>query len=481
MAPDTIKTPLGPAGPETCSGAGGCPGKSLIAENLTRLCFWARELKASFLAALWLCLLTLPMVVFKINPNDGSIVYRWILLLYVSAGGFILSALWRLMLARRDRVRYKRAEAELGAAESGSGRGPERTWVDVAVNSRYRKPAVGLVLLVVASVPFWGAPYTVNILITALIYITLGLGLNIVVGVSGLLNLGYVAFYAIGAYTYALLNYYFGLGFWLCLPLSALSATVLGLLLGFPVLRLRGDYLAIVTLGFGEIVRLVLTNMAVTRGPRGIGNISPPGFFGLDLNGSVKPVLMEWWPYLDPRLDLNKAFLFFIILGLVTLTIVAVFRLENSRLGRAWLALREDEIACQAMGIDRTRAKLTAFALGATWAGMAGAVFASQVTFINPTSFTFMQSVMILSIVVLGGMGSIPGVIIGAVVLIVLPEYLRVFAEYRMLLFGAAMVLMMVFRPGGLIQSARQIYVYEPARTGPAADRGGEALKGEGR
>ncbi|MDR0882492.1 MAG: high-affinity branched-chain amino acid ABC transporter permease LivM [Candidatus Adiutrix sp.] len=415
---------------------------------------WKRELALSLLTALWLGLLTGPLLVCRLNPTDGSIVYRWPLLFYVAGGGFILSSVWRLLLARRN-LRRRRAEVAL--------QGPKRTWVDLLLASRRRCQGLWLVMLFLISLPFWASPYTVNILITALIYITLGLGLNIVVGVSGLLNLGYVAFYAIGAYTYALLNYYFGLGFWLCLPLGALTATILGLLLGFPVLRLKGDYLAIVTLGFGEIVRLLLTNMEVTRGPRGLANISPPGLFGLDLNALVKPRLLTWLP-LDPNMDMNKVFLFFIMLALVVLTILAVFRLENSRLGRAWLALREDEIACQAMGINRVRAKLTAFALGATWAGLAGVVFASQVTFINPTSFTFMQSVMILSIVVLGGMGSIPGVIIGALVLILLPEELRAFADYRMLLFGAAMVLMMVFRPGGLIQSVRQVYLYQPAQ-----------------
>ncbi len=437
----------------------------------------SRELSRSFMAALWLVLLSCPLVVFKVNPIDGTIVYRWLWLVYVAAGGFVLSALWRLLLERRDRIRHRRAEAEFEELAPGARRGPTRTWVDVLMGARHRNAFLGLMLAALVSVPLWGSPYTVNTLTTALIYITLGLGLNIVVGVSGLLNLGYVAFYAIGAYTYALLNHYFGLGFWLCLPLGALTATVLGLLLGFPVLRLRGDYLAIVTLGFGEIVRLLLTNLdMVTRGQRGIANISPPSFFGIDLNGTVKPVLLNWLPTLDPVLDLNKAFLFFIILALVILTILAVFRLENSRLGRAWLALREDEIACQAMGINRTRAKLTAFALGATWAGLAGVVFASQITFINPSSFTFMQSVMILSIVVLGGMGSIPGVIIGAVVLIVLPEYLRAFSDYRMLLFGAAMVLMMVFRPGGLIQSVRQAYVYRPTQP----DGGGYVPLAEG-
>jgi len=427
---------------------------------------FVREVKASLMAAVWLCLLTCPMVVFKINTAGGGLIYRWHLLIYVALGGFVLSGLWRFLLARRDMIRQSKARAEFEGPAPGARRGPEPTWVDALLSSRYRNQGLALLLLALISVPFWASPYTVHIMTTALIYITLGLGLNVVVGVSGLLNLGYVAFYAIGAYTYALLNHYFGLGFWICLPLGALTATIMGLLLGFPVLRLRGDYLAIVTLGFGEIVRLVLNNMDFTQGPRGIRNISPPGFFGIDLNDQVKPALLKVLSFMDPNLDLNKALIFLVILGLVIITIIAVFRLENSRLGRAWLALREDEIACQAMGIDRTKAKLTAFALGATWAGLAGVVFASQVTFISPKSFDFMQSVMILSIVVLGGMGSIPGVIIGAVVLILLPEKLRFLSEYRMLIFGAAMVVMMVFRPGGLIQSVREVYQYKPAETG---------------
>jgi branched-chain amino acid transport system permease protein len=294
---------------------------------------------------------------------------------------------------------------------------------------------------------------------TALIYITLGLGLNVVVGVSGLLNLGYVAFYAIGAYTYALLGYYFGWSFWVCLPLGALLSTLMGLLLGLPIIRLSGDYLAIVTLSFGEITRLVLTNLDVTRGPRGISGIKPPSLFGINLNGAPKDFLVKT-VNLTPDLDLNRVLIYLIILALVAVTILCVYRLENSRLGRAWLALREDEIACQAMGVNRTRAKLTAFALGSTWAGLAGVVFASQITFINPSSFSFMESIMILSIVVLGGMDSIPGVVIGAAVLILLPEQLRAFSSYRMLIFGALMVLMMVFRPGGLIQSVREVYIH---------------------
>lgn len=426
---------------------------------------WKRELKASSLAAVWLALLAGPLALFKINTSDYSLGLRWLLPLKMAGGAFVLSAVWRRFLARRASARRAAQRGETAQ----DGRGPARTWVDVLMGARYRLQIIGLAILGLMSIPFWASPYVVHIFITALIYIALGLGLNIVVGVSGLLNLGYVAFYAIGAYTYALLNFHFGLGFWLCLPLGAVTATALGLLLGFPILRLRGDYLAIVTLGFGEIVRLVLVNTELTQGPRGIGNISPPAFFGLDLNSQLKPLLLRAMPLMSPDLDMNKALIFFIILALVILTIVAVFRLENSRLGRAWLALREDEVACQAMGINRTRAKLTAFALGATWAGLAGVVFASQVTFINPTSFGFMQSVMILSIVVLGGMGSIPGVIVGAMVLILLPEYLRSYDDYRMLLFGALMVLMMVLRPGGLIQSVRQVYIHRPAASPPAA------------
>jgi branched-chain amino acid transport system permease protein len=308
----------------------------------------------------------------------------------------------------------------------------------------------------------------VTILITALIYITLGLGLNIVVGVAGLLNLGHAAFFAVGAYTYALLNAQLGLGFWVSLPLGALAATALGLLLGLPVLRLSGDYLAIVTLGFAEIVLLVITNVGFTNGPRGIRNIPPPGLFGLDLNGAVKPALASRG-LVHPDMDLNKVFIYFIALAIVALTVACVYRLENSRTGRAWLAMREDEVACQAMGINRTLAKLTAFALGSTSAGLAGVVFAAQITFINPQSFTFMLSVMALSIVVLGGMGSIPGVMVGAAVLILLPEYLREFADYRMLIFGLLMVVMMVFRPQGIIPSTRRVYIYRPEEHSGAA------------
>jgi branched-chain amino acid transport system permease protein len=301
---------------------------------------------------------------------------------------------------------------------------------------------MALGLLVAVAFPWVFSMYQTNILISALIYVVLGLGLNITVGLAGLLDLGYVAFYAVGAYAYALLNHHFQLGFWTVLPLGAILGAFFGILLGFPVLRLRGDYLAIVTLGFGQIVRLVLENWSeFSMGPSGISNIARPGLFGISYT-------------------VNQAttYIYYIMLALVMLVIFITARLKDSRIGRAWLALREDEIACQAMGIDNTRAKLMAFALGATLASLMGVVFAAKTTFINPASFTFMESAMILAIVVLGGMGSVLGVILGAFVLILLPEYMRAFSEYRMLIFGATMILVMVFRPQGLIRAKRKVY-----------------------
>jgi branched-chain amino acid transport system permease protein len=414
-----------------------------------------------------MCLLAFPLMTLTINPTEKTFIFSLERMPYLAGGTFVLSILWRFFLKRRAFQGITKAVHQSGGLPEDLTKGPKPTWVTVVMGLRHKRLGFFLLLAFTIVLPFVSSPYTVNIMVTALIYVTLGLGLNVVVGVSGLLNLGYIAFYAIGAYTYALLNHYFGLSFWVCLPLGALTATLMGLLLGFPVIRLSGDYLAIVTLSFGEITRLVLNNLEVTRGPRGISYIKPASFFGIDLNAAPKEFLIKWLG-VDPSMDINKIFTYFIILALVILTIVCVFRLENSRLGRAWLAMREDEIACQAMGINRTRAKLTAFALGSTWAGLAGVVFASHITFINPASFSFLGSILILSIVVLGGMGSIPGVILGAIVISALPEQLRFFSQYRMLLFGALMVLMMVFRPGGLIQSTRVVHIHKTKGNGQA-------------
>jgi branched-chain amino acid transport system permease protein len=295
---------------------------------------------------------------------------------------------------------------------------------------------VGFVILLLV-LPLVLNRYFVDVAVLAGIYIVLALGLNIVVGLAGLLDLGYIAFYAVGAYIYALLWVHFKVPFWLGLPIGATVAAGFGLLLGTPVLRLRGDYLAIVTLGFGEITRLVINNWdEVTRGPNGILGIQRPILFGFQFRQPMH--------------------YYYLILAMVFLTIFVVRRLEQSRIGRAWVAVREDEIAARAMGVNVTTMKLRAFATGAAFAGLAGVFFAGKMTFISPESFTFMESVMILCMVVLGGMGSIPGVVLGAVLLIILPEALRQFQLYRVLVFGGAMAVMMVFRPQGLIPSKRR-------------------------
>ncbi len=298
----------------------------------------------------------------------------------------------------------------------------------------YRKIVVintGLIVLI-AALPFAVNNYAMDILNLAGIYVILALGLNIVVGLAGLLDLGYASFYAIGAYTYALLSTKAGIPFWAGLPLGGISAMAVGTLLGIVTLRLKGDYLAIVTLGFVQIVHLVLNNWdAVTHGPNGILNIA-------------RPRIGPWT--LDQPIQL-----YYIILGVVLAAVFVVNRLNHSRIGRAWLAIREDEIAATAMGVDPVRMKVLAFALGAFWAGLAGVLFAAKFAFVSPESFTFFESVFILSMVVLGGMGSVPGVILGALTLVLLPELLREFQNARMLVFGLALVFMMVFRPQGLI------------------------------
>ena len=368
------------------------------------------------------------------------------------------AAAFLLYLFSRVFLLWKAARKEKKKVRSGiDAERMKKDWQQVLLSEpKFFLPVLGGILITFSTFPFFLSTYQINIMITALMYVVLGLGLNIVVGVAGLLDLGYVAFYAVGAYSYALLNLHFGIGFWTALPLGGLLAACFGILLGFPVLRLRGDYLAIVTLGFGEIIRLVLENWTdFSHGPSGISGIPRPGLFGMALS-----------------LDQSINYLYYLMIALVIFTVFMVNRLQNSRIGRAWFALREDEIACQAMGIDKTRTKLTAFSLGAFWAGMVGVIFAAKTTFVNPSSFTFLESAIILCIVVLGGMGSIIGVIIAALVLILLPEYLRAFADYRMLVFGAVMVLMMIFRPQGLIANTRRKYAYQPAESG---DNGGRS------
>jgi branched-chain amino acid transport system permease protein len=330
--------------------------------------------------------------------------------------------------------------------------------------------AVGPALLVFAlllPVLVSGNRYLLDLAILVLTYVMLGWGLNIVVGLAGLLDLGYVAFYAVGAYSYALLAHYFGWSFWICLPLAGILAAFWGVLLGFPVLRLRGDYLAIVTLAFGEIIRLVLINwQSFTGGPNGISGIPRPSFFGLpfsaDENGFAAFFGLEFSP------SHRVVFLFYVILALALLTNWVTIRLRRLPIGRAWEALREDEIACRSLGINTTNTKLTAFAIGAMFGGIAGSFFATRQGFISPESFVFMESALILAIVVLGGMGSQIGVAVAAVVMIGGFELFREFAQFRMLVFGVAMVAIMVWRPRGLVAS-REPSVYLAERKAVSA------------
>jgi branched-chain amino acid transport system permease protein len=304
-----------------------------------------------------------------------------------------------------------------------------------------------------------------NFGIQILIYVMLGWGLNIVVGLAGLLDLGYVAFYAVGAYSYALLAKEFGLSFWILLPTAGVLAAFWGVILGFPVLRLRGDYLAIVTLAFGEIIRLVLINWVdFSGGYAGISGIPRPTLFGIPFNASDEGFAARFG--LEFRPIHRTIFLFYVILALALLTAYVTVRMRRMPVGRAWEALREDEIACRSLGINTTNTKLTAFALGAMFGGFAGAFFSARQGFISPESFVFIESAQILAIVVLGGMGSLYGIVIAAIALVGGFEILRELAFlkhifgndfdpslYRGLIFGAAMVLIMLWKPRGLIST----------------------------
>ncbi|MBI5641748.1 MAG: branched-chain amino acid ABC transporter permease [Nitrospirae bacterium] len=288
-----------------------------------------------------------------------------------------------------------------------------------------------LLLIPVFVLPFAADDYVIVVVFISGIYIMLALGLNVVVGFTGLLNLGFVAFYAIGAYSYALINTKTGLGFWSAAPLAIGITTVSGFLLAIPALRLRGDYLALVTLGFGEIVRLVFNNWdSFTKGPNGISGIEPPALAGVSLG--------------------RLSYYYLLVLLCVIIAVFIIRRVHDSKIGRAWIAIREDEIASAAMGINTTRYKLYSFAFGAFWAGLAGCLFAAKMRFVSPESFSFMESVLILCMVIIGGIGSIGGVLAGAVVLVALPEALREIQLYRMLALGCGLVFLMVFRPQGL-------------------------------
>ena len=396
----------------------------------------AQVLRDAALAALIAFGLFAPLVGLRTEVAEGGLVLR----------GRWDDVAWLCLLAFVGRL----GMGLLAGRQLRPSTGPGWWTAPLQIAGRFATPAFLAVALLLPALPFIER-YELDLGILVLTYVMLGWGLNIVVGLAGLLDLGYVAFYAVGAYAYALLSLTFGLSFWVCLPLAGILAAFAGVLLGFPVLRLRGDYLAIVTLAFGEIIRVVLINwVSLTNGPNGLSGIPRPGLFGLSFSASGDNTFADFF-----GLEFNPIhrviFLYYLILGLALLTNWVTLRLRRQPLGRAWEALREDEIACRALGINVTVTKLTAFAIGAMFAGFAGSFFATRQAFVSPESFTFIESAIILAIVVLGGMGSQLGVAIAALLLIGGTELFRDLAEWRMLIFGAAMVGIMVLRPRGLI------------------------------
>ncbi len=389
-------------------------------------------------------LLGIPMIGLTTVDQGGAlqVATRWPVLGYFLAVVFVGRLVLRFVL---DGLKRRK----LAKVQSAGAKGPSLTGGNKVLN------VIGWVALGISVVvPFFYADnrYVIDTATTVLIYVMLGWGLNVVVGLAGLLDLGYVAFYAVGAYAYALLSTQFGWGFWEALPVAGGVAATFGILLGWPTLRLRGDYLAIVTLGFGEIIRVILVNWTdFSGGPNGIASIPRPSFFGLPFKPPGDDPTFASFFGLEYTPAHRIVFLYYLILTLALLTNLFVKRLRKLPVGRAWEAMREDEIACKAMGMNVRNVKLSAFALGAMLGGFAGVFFAARQGFISPESFTFNESAIILAIVVLGGMGSQLGVVLASLVLVLLPELGRDFAEYRMLLFGAAMILIMVWKPSGIL------------------------------
>ena len=389
-------------------------------------------------------LLGIPIIGLTTVDEGGvlRIATRWPTLFAFVVGCFVGRLLLRYAL---DRLRARRLAREQGAAAVGG-----RISATSPLLNRIGWAAFAIALLL--PIVFSENRYVVDTATTVLIYVMLGWGLNVVVGLAGLLDLGYVAFYAVGAYTYGLLSTQFGWGFWQALPVAGAMAASFGIILGWPTLRLRGDYLAIVTLGFGEIIRVILVNWTeLSGGPNGIPSIPRPSFFGLPFKPPGDDPTFASFFGLEYAPNHRIIFLYYLILALALLTNGFVSRMRRLPIGRAWEAMREDEIACKAMGINARNVKLSAFAIGAMLGGFAGVFFAARQGFISPESFTFNESAIILAIVVLGGMGSQLGVVLASLVLVLLPELGRDFAEYRMLLFGAAMILIMVWKPGGIL------------------------------
>jgi branched-chain amino acid transport system permease protein len=424
-----------------------------------------RAVRDAFYAGIVALGLFILLIGFKVDQNmrnEFILLQRWQLLLIA----VLLSAAVRFCLTAFIMPAYEQNKNNSKAAALSATDAPP-SWLQTHRN----KLIVAFLLLyppivLIVLGPGGALKWVDNFGIQILIYVMLAWGLNIVVGLAGLLDLGYVAFYAVGAYTYALLSLHFGLSFWILLPLAGILSAFWGVLLGFPVLRLRGDYLAIVTLAFGEIIRLVLINWKeVTEGGFGISGITKASLFGL-YEFNAKPDGFAATFGLAPSSAYYKIFLYYLILALCALTAYVTIRLRRLPIGRAWEALREDEIACRSLGINTTTTKLTAFAIGAMFGGFAGAFFAVRQGFVSPESFVFIESAVILAIVVLGGMGSLSGIAVAAVVMVGGTELLRqldflkadwLFGPnftpelYRMLIFGIAMVVIMLFKPRGFV------------------------------
>ncbi|OUD12656.1 branched-chain amino acid ABC transporter permease [Thioflexithrix psekupsensis] len=407
------------------------------------------SLKQAFLAALLTLGLTFLIFGVRTAQQMGGLSFelrwQWVItaMVIVFLGRFLLATYWQ----------WQRLQHPLSS--------PEHSYfprLSLTPQFWHRTHFIlGLVLIIVALL-FPLSPlasrYYLDIAVLVLTYIMLGWGLNIVVGLAGLLDLGYVAFYAMGAYSFALLAMHFDWTFWMALPIAGLLGASLGVLLGYPVLRLRGDYLAIVTLGLGEIIRIILLNWyTFTGGPNGISNIPRPTFFGLEFSRTASDGGHTFHSFFGLDFDVmhRLIFLYYVILILALMTNFFTLRIRKLPIGRAWEALREDEIACRSLGINPVNTKLTAFGIGAMFGGFAGAFFATRQGFVSPESFTFIESAIILAIVVLGGMGRQMGVVIAAVLLIGATELFRGLAEYRMVAFGAGMVAIMVWRPRGLL------------------------------
>ena len=391
-----------------------------------------QELKKLVVYSFFLAILLIPMLGFKSPTFEPGRAFKT---LAVFMAVLVLNFIVKIFRRRQK----DEAERKMPVLERIGGQ----------INRFPRIYTLGGLLAAAALFPMFADNYMIDVGITCLIYVCLGLGLNIVVGLCGLLDLGYIAFYAVGAYTYSLLNLTYGVSFWAALPIGIVLGMTAGCIIGYPTLKMRGDYLAIVTMGFGEIVRLVLNNWdSLTAGPNGLFGMKRPALY----YPSFTEDGFAWAAYYLKSLPA----LYYLILAIAILTILGVRRLDHSRIGRAWIAIREDEVAAELSGVPTTWIKLLAYALGAAFASVAGAFFAAKLSYTNPNFFLFMESCIVLCIVVLGGVGSIPGIIVAAFVLIAAPEVFRGLENYRMLAFGGIMTTMMVLKPEGLIPASRR-------------------------